>query len=73
MSKVTVVGAGNVGATCANVLALSLIHICSNSTSISAKWEVRNNMSMNHMTPTGIKGLDLYCLQDGKWIFAGTA
>ena len=29
MSKVTVVGAGNVGATCANVLAfnLSLIHI----------------------------------------------
>lgn len=35
----------------------------SNSTSISAKWEVRNNMSMNHMTPTGIKGLDLYCLQ----------
>ena len=44
----------------------------SNSTSISAKWEVRNNMSMNHMTPTGIKGLDLYCLQDGKWIFAGS-
>ena len=36
----------------------------SNSTSISAKWEVRNNMSMNHMTPTGIKGLDLYCLQE---------
>ena len=33
----------------------------SNSTNISAKWEVRNNMSMNHMTPTGIKGLDLYC------------
>ena len=27
---------------------------------------------MNHMTPTGIKGLDLYCLQDGKWIFAGS-
>lgn len=40
----------------------------SNSTCIAAKWEVRNNMSMNHMTPTGIKGLDLYCLQDGKWI-----
>jgi hypothetical protein len=44
----------------------------SNSTCIAAKWEVRNNMSMNHMTPTGIKGLDLYCLQDGKWIFAGS-
>lgn len=27
---------------------------------------------MNHMTPTGIKGLDLYCLQDGKWVFAGS-
>lgn len=24
------------------------------------------------MTPTGIKGLDLYCLQDGKWLFAGS-
>lgn len=44
----------------------------SNSTCIAAKWEVLNNFSMNHMTPTGIKGLDLYCLQDGKWIFAGS-
>lgn len=44
----------------------------SNSTSIAAQWEVRDNRSMNHMTPTGIKGLDLYCLQDGKWIFAGS-
>lgn len=44
----------------------------SNSTRIAAKWEVRDNRSMNHMTPTGIKGLDLYCLQDGKWQFAGS-
>lgn len=44
----------------------------SNSTCIAAKWEVLNNFSMNHMTPTGIKGLDLYCLQNGKWIFAGS-
>ncbi|WP_291528369.1 SGNH/GDSL hydrolase family protein [Bacteroides sp. UBA939] len=44
----------------------------SNSTRIAAKWEVRNSMNMNHMTPTGIKGLDLYCLQDGKWVFAGS-
>lgn len=44
----------------------------SNSTCIAARWEVRDNRSMNHMTPTGIKGLDLYCLQDGKWIFAGS-
>lgn len=44
----------------------------SNSTCIAARWEVRGNRSMNHMTPTGIKGLDLYCLQDGEWIFAGS-
>lgn len=44
----------------------------SNSSCIAARWEVRDNRSMNHMTPTGIKGLDLYCLQDGKWIFAGS-
>lgn len=44
----------------------------SNSTCIAARWEVRDNRSMNHMTPTGIKGLDLYCLQGGKWIFAGS-
>lgn len=44
----------------------------SNSTCITARWEVRDNRSMNHMTPTGIKGLDLYCLQDGEWIFAGS-
>lgn len=44
----------------------------SNSTCIAAKWEVRNNANMNHMTHTGSKGLDLYCLQDGKWVFAGS-
>lgn len=44
----------------------------SNSTRIATKWEVRDNRNMNHMTPTGIKGLDLYCLQDGKWVFAGS-
>lgn len=48
------------------------IRFRSNSTCIAAKWEVRNNTTMNHMTPTGIKGLDLYCLQDGKWMFAGS-
>ena len=45
----------------------------SNSTTIAARWEVRDNVSMNHMTPTGIKGLDLYCLTaDGQWVFAGS-
>lgn len=45
----------------------------SNSTAIAARWSVRDNAGMNHMTPTGIKGLDLYCLTDsGKWVFAGS-
>lgn len=44
----------------------------SNSTTIAAKWEVLLNRNMNHMTLTGIKGLDLYCLQDGKWVFVNS-
>lgn len=48
------------------------VRFCSNSTTIAAKWEVLLNREMNHMTPTGIKGLDLYCLQDGKWVFVNS-
>lgn len=44
----------------------------SNSTRIAARWEVRSNMSMSHMTATGVKGLDLYCLLNGRWAFAGS-
>lgn len=44
----------------------------SNSTTIAAKWEVLLNRDMNHMTATGIKGLDLYCLQEGKWVFVNS-
>lgn len=39
---------------------------------ITARWEVLNNTWMNHMTPVGIKGLDLYAWDDGKWIFVGS-
>lgn len=38
-----------------------------NSSSISAKWELLGNNSMNHMTDTGIKGLDLYAWENGHW------
>ena len=31
-----------------------------NSSSITLKWEVLNDFSMNHMADTGIKGIDLY-------------
>lgn len=44
----------------------------SNSTSISAKWEVLSNIQMNHMTDTGIKGLDLYAWQSDHWQFVNS-
>lgn len=40
-----------------------------NSTTIAAKWEVLGDNYMNHMTATGIKGLDLYAWANGKWQF----
>lgn len=49
------------------------IRFNSNSTSISAKWEVLKNVSMNHFTETGIKGLDLYAWENNKWQFVNTA
>ena len=45
----------------------------SNSTVISSKWDVAYNNSMSHMSPTGIKGLDLYCLIEGGWRFVRSA
>ena len=45
----------------------------SDSPVIAAKWRVRNNFSMNHMPDTGIRGLDLYVLDNGKWKYIGTA
>jgi hypothetical protein len=42
------------------------------STAIAARWEVLLNRSMNHMTDTGIKGLDLYCLEEGEWVFVNS-
>lgn len=43
------------------------IRFRSNSTAIHARWEAMYDCEMNHMTPVGIKGLDLYALLDGKW------
>mgnify|MGYP000917335922 CR=1 FL=1 len=45
------------------------IRFRTNSTSISAKWEVLKDLYMNHMTPTGIKGLDLYTWENEDWQF----
>ncbi|NDW13178.1 hydrolase [Bacteroides sp. 214] len=48
------------------------IRFRSNSTTIAARWESLNNFRMNHMTDTGIKGLDLYTLIDGTWQFVNS-
>lgn len=45
----------------------------SNSSSIGLKWTVSQNVIMNHMTETGIKGFDLYALKDGRWTFVNSA
>ena len=44
----------------------------SNSSSVSLKWEVLNDFSMNHMADTGIKGIDLYFNNSGLWQYVGT-
>ncbi len=45
----------------------------SNSTQISAKWDLLGDVNMNHMTATGIKGLDLYAWNGKSWQFVNTA
>ncbi len=49
------------------------IRFLSNSTSISVKWTLLNNNKMNHMAETGIKGVDLYFNNQGKWQYLNTA
>lgn len=45
------------------------IRFRTNSTKIWGKWTLRHNSHMNHMADSGIKGADLYFLDDkGKWI-----
>jgi hypothetical protein len=44
-----------------------------NSSVIAARWEVTGDVTMNHFAPSGIKGLDLYCLKNSRWQFVNTA
>lgn len=40
----------------------------SDSPRLKAKWHSRNKFAMNHMTATGVRGLDLYVMQpDSSW------
>ncbi len=47
------------------------IRFRTNSKCIGAAWKPLNNFGMSHMTPTGVRGLDLYSLTDGEWLFVG--
>ncbi|MCF7569112.1 SGNH/GDSL hydrolase family protein [Sabulilitoribacter arenilitoris] len=49
------------------------IRFFSNSTSIHAKWTLLNDLSMNHMADTGVKGIDLYFNNNGTWQYLNTA
>ena len=44
-----------------------------NSTSVHVKWESLFGVVMNHMAPTGIRGLDLYALDGGEWRYVRCA
>ena len=42
-----------------------------NSTTIKAKWTTGDKISYANMSAIAFKGLDLYIMKDGKWVFAG--
>lgn len=44
----------------------------SDSPELSLRWHSRNKFNMNHMTATGIRGLDLYALTDTGWTFVNS-
>lgn len=48
------------------------IRFSSNSGSVRARWTSMSGNTMNHMTETGVRGLDLYVYHDGEWRFAGS-
>ena len=47
------------------------IRFTTNSSTIDLKWKTGNNTHFPHAAETLIKGVDLYCMQNGKWFFAG--
>ena len=59
MSKVTVVGAGNVGATCANVLAFN--EVADEVVMLDVKEGVSEGKAMDMMTDCSTVGLRYHC------------
>lgn len=43
------------------------IRFRTNSTSVHLRWTPKRDYTMTHMTDTGTKGLDLYCLTEDGW------
>lgn len=49
------------------------IRFSTDATSLSAKWVSTLELEMNHMTPVGIRGLDLYTLdENNEWTFVSS-
>lgn len=49
------------------------VRFASDSPQLWVKWHSRNKFGMNHMTDTGVRGLDLYMLQpDSSWTFVNS-
>lgn len=49
------------------------IRFSTDATALSAKWVSTQELEMNHMTPVGIRGLDLYTLDDNnEWTFVSS-
>ncbi|HNR41573.1 MAG TPA: SGNH/GDSL hydrolase family protein [Bacteroidales bacterium] len=49
------------------------IRFISNTTAIRVKWELLEDLRMNHMAETGIKGIDLYFMGKAGWQYVNTA
>ena len=49
------------------------IRFSSDAQQISVRWETLKDASMNHMAFTGIKGMDLYSLENNEWKYMNTA
>jgi hypothetical protein len=48
------------------------VRFITNSKSVKVKWGVEKNVTLNHMASTGVKGVDLYCKVNGKWVYVNT-
>lgn len=48
------------------------IRFRTNASDIVVRWTVLGDNIMDHMPATGIKGVDLYAIVDGKWKYIGT-